>query len=330
MLKIFSRLACISIAVCVVATYVVADDLDIKHIGKDGDAVVNNLTEFFQAKELSPFTSMRMKVMPDRGTRLIFPFILSDEDLLPKLNIFNANDSVFHITEDIDRVTGQPVLDIEYVEEPAEIRARLKQSGKFRPILGQVQISIGGYYIAIELESTLNIKEVVPNYVFQLSEEKRDHLINLAIERHKQSLELEYKERFNSIDEEAERLTINYIADLIGQDPKRKSLKVEAESSDKKMALYADRFEYFNDRYGVIHFEITNRTGRGLELSSVDFFGLSGDVQEKIDGYSNCNTWIEKRETRKCVFVTQNLDMHKFKQMETAVTGEEETWSIVW
>jgi hypothetical protein len=307
-----------------------SDPLDVKRSGTDGNAVVHNLTEFFTPKELSPFTSMRIKVMPDRGTRLIFPFSLTDENLTPKLNTFNANDSVFNITEDLDRISGQPVLDIEYTEDPQDIARRIQEKGSFRPILGQIQISIGGYYIAIELESTLDPKEVIPNYVFQLSKEQREHLIDLAVDRHKQALELEYQDRFDGLDDEAERRTINYIVDLVGYEPKVKSLKVEAESSDGKINTYMESFEYFNDRYGVIRFEISNKSGRGMEVTDLQFFGLTGDVQEKIEGHSNCVDWFEKRETRKCVFVTQNLEMHRFKKMETTITSEEDSWSIIW
>ncbi|EAR07579.1 hypothetical protein [Reinekea blandensis] len=326
----FKTSKAIIVGFALLATLTSADPLDQKRTGVDGEATVENLTEFFKPKELSPFTSMRIKVMPDRGTRLIFPFSLTDENLKPTLNIFNANSSVFKVTEDEERITGQPVLDIEYVEEPAEIQRRFKEEGGFRPILGQIQISIGGYYIAIELESTLKPNDVVPNYVFQLSEEKREHLIDLAVDRHKQALDMEYKARFDALDEEAEKRTIKYVADLIAQDPETKWIKVEEESADQQISLYVERFEYFNDRYGVIRFEVSNQSGRGMEISDIQFIGLVDEVEEKIDGYSNCVDWLEKRETRQCVFVTQNLGVHRFNKMETVISGEEDSWSIVW
>jgi len=139
------------------------------------------------ALERNVVTQFSLGVVPDRGVRLIFPFIF---DELPahypgtaRLLTRMSNADVFAFSEP-KIVEGQNVLLISVNTDAIE---------PDYSYVGDAQISVAGFSVTISLYTISDLDRHVTDVLFVLNESTRDYLIDEVIAREKSRLQREYE-----------------------------------------------------------------------------------------------------------------------------------------
>ncbi len=254
----------------------------------------------FENVNLKEFTALSLNVMPDTGTQLIFPFTLDNPELTPNLKIKLSNSDGFWVptTEaEISQLKGQNTLNILGVADTSNPTAKH---------LGVLNISIGGYNLSIALKTVYDPRKVKTNIVFNIPDDKREHMVEKSVERYTKALDKQYDEKFNNLDALARKNALNYVGDIVLNEPDSNSFKIETESviNNNRLLIFADSIESYNDSFHVFVYEIENYSSVDFKINNFSLLGLNGDLETLFDGKTNCPALIKSGGKYKCTFTT--------------------------
>jgi hypothetical protein len=210
-------------------------------------------------------TLLTPDVVPDLGTRFIFPFFLDEIGRDASFNLQMTNAAVFkcdirdeHGQVNIDALQGRNSF---VVTMPA-------QANSSAQYLGYLFVSLGGYNLTVLLRTTNNLAVHRSNIVFKLDPKEREHLLDELVNRRlavaKQALDAQAAD----LNEKAQELAMREIGHLAMQDPKshwireKKQFTTEAGS---QFSLLLDEVR----TYGPFHlfvFEVENQGGQTLTI----------------------------------------------------------------
>ncbi len=247
--------------------------------------------------ELEQFTSLNVELVPDLGTRFIFPFVLDEsDDFIPfTLDITNP---LFIST----RHAGRNSFTIE-IDPPEE-------GGQLPTYLGNMFVSVGGYNLSIVLSTTNSLKRHVSDYVFELSDKAREDLIQEAIVKRTKSLEESYQQKLSEIDDKASIIALRKIGNLALSDPDEDPIKEESTlelDTGEKVILYLSEVLIYGKKYKLFTYEVTNDTTEDLKV--VDAVLLTIDkngLQQKLFTANSIMSRIKPGDTHKGVITTDS------------------------
>lgn len=303
--------------VAVSGTFVFAEEGDLP-------GVENHYHRF----ELEEFTSMELVLTPDQATRLIFPFVLTNPGFEPDLTFSVTPTEVFRVSKPSD-VQDQNVMLLENIQGPEEIRAALNNGG-YQPTLGTFFLSVNGYNLSIRLKTSLQPNEQIENVVFDLSDEDRNHLIDLEVARYQEQLNAQLEREREKLDELAQEHAVHYVAQVLNSEPKTNTVRVERISADKNLALYADVIEEYGDAYYALRFELTNDGPKTLFIEDIRHFFVEGEAESALDGYTDCSGRFERGETIRCITVSQDAKWADASRVRTELVTESGIKEVVW
>lgn len=285
------------------------------------------ITPQFKPVQLKEFTTMELKVMPDAGTQLIFPFKLDNPELQPALKIRLTNSNGFevpHTPEDIERY----LVD----QNTITILGKVNDQAPGAKYLGNLFINIGGYNISIGLRTTLNVNEHVSNIVFQISDKERDHLVENLVVRRTKELERSYQEKLKGIDNIAMEKSLSYVAAITGMGNKTTRFKEEGEIKldDTRLEVFVDKVMNYENTFAVMVFELRNNSSQTLQFNNIDIVSIEGDIEKTISGSSKCVDDLTKGEKAVCRFATLDMEFPKAKKLRLKVNTNKGEGAFEW
>jgi hypothetical protein len=231
--------------------------------------------EVLKAKEveLTEFTKLTIDIVPDLGTRFVFPFVL-DEETNAKTVPFTSN-----MTSNVfisDRKDGRNTFVVTVaLPEGADPSAQY---------LGNFFVTVAGYNIAVRLRTTNDLRKHVDDINFKLSGAARTRLIDDEIEKRLATLRLEYRRKRDALDAEADLRALSKIGYLALSEPDQTSVHEESSvvlESGEKMILSVSIIKVFG-KFTVIPFEFTSKLSEAARVLDVKLFGQTDGLPEQL------------------------------------------------
>ena len=227
-------------------------------LGMLGMLSISSATHGFSGKvqqiPLLEQTQFTLKVVPNLGTRLIFPFILDNPTLKPPLNYKLTNSNDFAVARNLATLAGQNVF--------------LITASGGKGAIGKLYMSIAGYHISINLVVSGLVDDHISDIYLQLTTDDRGFLMEHEIDRIKKNLSKSYQNRIkkkNSI------IADTTMAAIIMGGTKRKNIKSllrGGKESFNSADIYLDKFLYLKPDAYAIHFWVEHY-GEKFTISSM-------------------------------------------------------------
>ncbi len=259
----------------------------------------------FKAKtkhvELKEFTSFKLYLSPDLGTRLVFPFILDAPELDPtfKLDLTNSMFEVTRLSDDSQKNQNTMLVNVR----------RSQEGGKIPFFIGTLFMSVDGYNITIRLETTNKPSKVVDNVVFDFVGKKREYLIERAIKERLESIKQGLKSEMMIKDRDAENKVLSKFGLMAIGKSKKSNIKEEKKlltDSGDEILLHIDKvFSY--QHYHVLKVDVENRSTNTLVLNDMQIKYEKDGVEMSIDSVFECRTSsIHAGSDTECAVTTRN------------------------
>ena len=288
---------------------------------------VPQVTPRFKHVELKEFTSLELNIVPQLGTQLIFPFKLDNPDLDPTLKIELTNGDGFDVPTSEEKIkmllAGQNTI---------TIIGKYSNQGEQPSYLGTLFISVGGYNLSIALRTTYNVDQLVTNVVFDVSDEKREQMIELAVKRRTEQLEASYKKKEDSLEQQAREDALKHIAIVAQTSPDSTSYK-ESETVDiggSRLGLYVDETLSYDDKYLLLKFQVDNRSATDIAVKDIKVYSESGGNESYISGKANCPDRINSNDEAKCIYVSTSKLLRTAKKLKLEIFTDKGTGSMTW
>ncbi len=255
-------------------------------------------------------TQFTLKVVPNLGTRLLFPFLLDDPELKPPLNYKLVNTGNFAVTRDVGNLIGQNVF-------------LITSTGKNERV-GKLYMSIAGYNLAINLIVSNRIPDHISDVYLELSEEKRNFLINHRVETIRAQLREDYERRLLTANTLTNR---EDLALLMLRGVRKRNIKQMFRGGDsgfKTADVYLDHFLYYpHSAYGL-HFWVEHY-GKKFSLAALNVRAQNQSGSEiAVEGRLFCFDAGKKLD--ECIYLTKNdiLIKEKFRLQITMTADNNE------
>lgn len=265
----------------------------------------------FKRVKLKEFTSMQLYVMPDTGTQLIFPFLLNNPSLKPKLKIKLTNADGFSVP-----TTEQ---EMKALIEQNTITIIGKNGNDMPKYLGNLFISVGGYNLSIGLSTVYDVRKTVSNIIFDISEKERKHLIDRTVQLHKDKLNLEFDNLKKGLNKRAREIALSLVTDLVlEKDTSSANFKADGDLiiNGERLVVYLDKV-ITQSSFATILFDIDNKSKLDTKIKGMRVYKISKDGEEQeVVGATNCPDRLEGSGSLTCGFTTLDksvIDAYKFK-----------------
>jgi hypothetical protein len=260
---------------------------------------------------LEEFTSITLELVPDLGTRLVFPFRLNEASMQPGFEQSLTNNSVFSYAPksgDGEAFARNSIL--LSVDTP-------KAGGPMPQYKGTYFASIAGYHVTIELTVSQSLDRHVHNVVFELPDDKRDYLIDAAVERRTEQLEQEFEQKKANLQDQVERQSMGYVGMIALETPEYTNVKEGTETTTGQglaVDVFADRYERYS---GLIALRVVveNLTGRRARIQDLRLAGKRDGQRIAPTTSSQCDGKLRPDASVQCVIATE----------ETSILNTEET-----
>lgn len=241
---------------------------------------------------LQEFTRLELELVPQLGTRLTFPFLLTDNRSAVPFHTTLTNSTVFTVSRPVKGDNAIPHNSL-----VVTVNGGAGLDG--RQYLGNLFISAGGYQITVLLRTTNAKRRHVQDVIFDLTQTERTHLIDEAVKA-----KLEAMEATNStdIDAMARREARRHVARVALEDPRDHAIK-EARKKQGVAEVYLDRILEYSE-YQVLLFEVDNLSAGDLRVQGVQVVDAAGVA---LDSHYYCPEIVSGDRTVECALVTEQV-----------------------
>jgi len=262
---------------------------------------------------LSEFTKLTLDVVPDLGTRFVFPFVLDEQsDYVPfTLKLTNP---VFVST----REEGRHFFVIT-LPSPLE-------GGKMPKYLGNLFVNVAGYNISVLLRSTNKTSQHYSDVVFELSDNDRQTLIQDAVDEQMIAVKAEYQQKENELDKRAHAIALKQLGGLVldGGDTERVAEDKAFELNDGSQAiLEVDKLHKYAD-FGIFTYELVfdGNTHQALNILDVQLFGKKeqDEVEELIPSVYAMRRRLNSGDSSKGYITSDSPNLMAYQSFQIAVS----------
>ncbi|ALP54966.1 hypothetical protein Tel_17065 (plasmid) [Candidatus Tenderia electrophaga] len=212
---------------------------------------------------LQEFTTLTIDIVPDLGTRLVFPFVLDEQPRQGEAPFtMTLTNGVFKS----DRKEGRNVL---VLTAPPS-----RDGGDMSGYLGDLFISVAGYNITARLRTVKDWREHYTDIVFEPSEEDRQDLIDAAVQRRLQALESEYQRKLEALEQDIDQRALAKVAYLALQDAEEDRVKEYSRmvlANGDRLVLSVDSVLGY-DQFSIVPFELEADTLGDVKILDARLF----------------------------------------------------------
>lgn len=239
---------------------------------------------------LKKHTTLTVEIVPDLGTRFLFPFVLDEQDeYVPfTLNITNPN----FVSK------REPKRNSFVVTIPPEKVVRGTSQ------YGSLFVTVAGYEISVELRTTNDLNRHYSDVTFELGAAERENLIQQGIAQRTQTLEAEYRKKMDDLEKIADLKAIARVGTITLRRPSVKRVKEESRLTLKngdRITLFVDEAITY-DPYTIFTVELDSDSNtQGLTILGTKLFGVDPDSKQlrPIESGNEIPLRIQPRETAK-------------------------------
>lgn len=238
---------------------------------------------------LQKHTTLTVEIVPDLGTRFIFPFVLDEQDAYVPFTLNITNKSFVHNRE--------PKRNSFVITIPPA-------SGTVQ--YGSLFVTVAGYVISVELRSTSDHSKHYSDVTFELGDAERENLIQQGIAKRTQALEAEHKKKMDDLEKIADLKAIARVGSVVLKRPSVKRIKEESRlalSNGDKITLFVNEAITY-DPYTIFTVELySNSNTQRVTVVGTKLFGMDPDSKQlrPIESGNEIPPRIEPRETVKGV-----------------------------
>ncbi|MFQ5470972.1 MAG: hypothetical protein ACE5EH_11820 [Gammaproteobacteria bacterium] len=270
--------------------------------------------------QLEEFTTLVVDVIPDLGTRFVFPFILDEQDEYVPFTL-NVTNPIFETARESGRnsfvVTAPPP----------------KKGGEIPVYYSNMFVTVAGYNVSVALRTTRDLSSHVSDIVFDLSDEKRENVIQQQVKQRIKTIKSEYRHKADMLDEKLHELVLNKIGVLALNKPERNKIREEAVVVTEQ----GDRIRlYFNEveSYGTFHlfrYEITNEGFSPLKISDAALYVVTREnTEQRLVSSNITNTRIEPNQFSEGVIVTDYDQIRESRAIKLSVLTDSGAIEVQW
>lgn len=274
---------------------------------------------------LKQYTTVNLKLMPDLHTKLTFPFALDDPILEPALKYNITPSDIFTVTSKRNN-KGQNSLEVAY---PFNAKHDLENAYQ-----GQLSISVNGYNITVNLESTILPEKHLTMVKFNQKADDRKELVGQEVERLRQGMQLEFDTKLQeAIDYNASQYNLNNLARFFNTTPDITKINQEIENkTNRDLILFVNEIQKFNNEFTMFKFSLNNYSNKNLVNLEYKLGVVRNKKASALKGDFNCAANIKKSSVIDCVFITQNkkLELTKKDRFQLNVVSAGTTSSFYW
>ena len=272
-------------------------------------------------------TSMVVPVIPDLGVRFVFPFLLNENSSIIPFSVENTNENAFKINrpadEKIEHNSFVVTVNIPAAGFPAEQVYR-----------GTLFIHAGGYLVTVRLETSGDDRKYFDDIVFNFPADKRDYLINEAIDMHTVELEKKYAEKVKGLDlvvKEELKSKLAFVAlEKPTHIPFRKSFSKKLENGDR-VKIFVDKAISY-DSYDFYVFEIENPNSRSFRIQGIQLGARKAkkDQLKIADNQYYCPKTIDGDRFYRCAMVTTDQGMKEERWLSMLISTDRGQVQVEW
>jgi len=269
---------------------------------------------------LEDFTTLEIALVPDLGTRFVFPFVLDEQDKYVPFTLTLTN-PIF----ETKRLPGRNTFVVTAPPPP--------EGGAMPTYVANLFVSVAGHHLSVTLTTTNDLSKHVSDIVFDLTESAREDLIQQAVAQRIQSIEKQYQDKEAALDQKAEALMLRRLGQLAMSGPVRTRIReeqtVESSRGDRYILYMKDVESYGNVH--LIHYEITNDGREPLRVSDAALFMMDdGGGERKLVSANTILPRIDPDEAGKGVIVTQSDQLLEGRHIKLAVLTDNGPLEVVW
>ena len=277
--------------------------------------------------ELQAFTQFTLDMVPDLGTRFIFPFVLDEESDNIPFTLKMTNPVFTH-----QRVPGRNFF---VVELPP-----MSQPNTTNPVspvyLGNLFINAGGYNITVLLRSSNKTANHITDVVFELSDESRQRLIQDAVDEQLLLMTANFKEKERALDTQAHQIALRKIGRLVleGGDTDRIAEENTFDLRDGSQAIVVvNRLQRYAD-FRIVTYELfyDGEQDEDLIIRDVQLYGekSGAGTNQLIPSVFKLRPRLQTGESVSGFVATDQPDLAGFTQFTLAFITSQGNFEMIW
>ena len=213
-------------------------------------------------------------ILPGRGVKVIFPWVLSKNSSDTPFKAWITNDAVF---KQIDEEGQNYILYKLKVNDP-----------RFEGEMCDAFVNAHGYHFSFTLRVSFSRKDHYSDIIVKLSDADKYELIEKAVQRRMKALTEEYDKKEKELDQRAKRLSLKLVGKLATHSPKKSSVyeteKLKLTNGDQ-VIFKADRVFSYGDIH-VVQIEVENDSmSNPLYINGLALEKTSGDTAPLISEF---------------------------------------------
>lgn len=272
--------------------------------------------------ELKPITTFVADILPGRGIKLIFPWVLDESSTELPFSEQLTNTDIFEV----------------YVEPGQNhIIYKIKKNDyNIEGELSDVFINVAGFHINMTLRASFSKKAHKSNIEFYLNEKDRLELIQRAVNRRKEALIKEYDKKIQELDKRAEHLALKLVGRLATGPSKKYRIKIEKKTkleNGDNIVFYCDKAINYG-AFVVIPIEIENGSNAlPLYIQNISLEKLGSDGVSStplISEFEVIDPKIEMDEITTGFIVTRDLKLLSKGESKAVLFTNRGKCEVIW
>lgn len=276
---------------------------------------------------LKEYTSMTVEVVPNLGTRLTFPFKLSEQT--PEPMIANTNPVLFQVN---GSSTGKVPTNTRELVITANAPENLQEA------IGNLFISVGGYQVSVTLKLKYDVKSHLTDYRFTMSDDELNYFIEKAVERRVASEKKNLADDRANLEQLAKNEALGYMGIVALHRPKVEGFSMTRDiklNNGDEFEIYLEELKNYSNEYFMLTFELEHEGLKTLALNSyqLGYYTKRSDETgvEWLDPiHVTCPDRLMPEDTVRCAIVTTDADVLKNKKLELRVQTSEGEMVALW
>lgn len=270
---------------------------------------------------LQKHTTLTVEIVPDLGTRFIFPFVLDEQDAYVPFTLNITNPSFVSLRE---AKRNSFVVTI----PPAS-------AGRGPAQYASLFVTVAGYVISVELRSTSDLSKHYSDVTFELGDAERENLIQQGIAKRTQALEAEHKKKMDDLEKIADLKAIARVGSVVLKRPSVKRVKEESQlslSNGDKITLFVNEAITY-DPYTIFTVELYSSSNtQGVTVVGTKLFGMDPDSKQMrpIESGNEIPPRIEPRETVKGVLTVLASALNPKELLKLVIQTDKGEVSAQW
>lgn len=269
---------------------------------------------------LQKHTTLTVEMVPDLGTRFIFPFVLDEQDEYVPFTL-NLTNPAFVSKREPGRNSFVVTI------PPTGARGA--------PSYGNLFVTVAGYEITVELRTTTDLNKHYSDVNFELGDGERESLIQKGIAQRTRVLEGEYKKKMDDLEKLADLKAMGRVGVIAQKSPSTRRIKEEQKLTLKNgdtITLFVDRAITY-EPYTIFTFEVDSDSNtQGVTVLDAKLFGVDADSKQlrPIEAAKDVPPRIPPRESVNGVITTMEASLNPKEYLRLVILTDKGEVSAQW